>query len=159
MSTFNASDADDDANVEKDVFGARPCMTWKGVEAYLSRNAVFSAYCTTGTKSTHSRTFFLRSCRMALKVRTTSRIMRSHVPFNQGEFAIVNRRLTPKAVSSAFMVLFLKWDAVSLTQTSGTPSVFHQFRRCLAVNVAVHAPVGSIHAKLLRSSIIIRRYT
>ena len=65
---------------------------------------------------------------------------------------------TRRAPLNVFITRFLKCEAVSLTNTSGTPKVLHHLSRCFAVDAAVHDSVGPYHAKLLKSSIMTNIY-
>ena len=114
---------------------------------------MFRAHWTAGTASTHSQISRLFSCIIAFNARITSLIIRSQVPFDQGELVTAILCSTRGTPSSVFMTRFLKCEAVSLTHTSGTLNILHHLSRCFVIDAAaVHDSVCSNHTKLLNSS-------
>lgn len=95
-----------------------------------------------GTKPNHSRTSRLSSCNVAFKARTISCTIRSQVPLDHGKLAIADRRSSFSASSSVLIKRFLQCDAVSLSCTSGVPSVLLRLNSCFTVVAAVQDSAG-----------------
>ena len=88
----------------------------------------------------------------AFNIRRVSFITFSTVPLVQDEFAAENRRSTSRTVVILASRWRLKWVAVSLTRTDGTPSGLHQPCNAAAAFAALAAEAGSNITKPAMSS-------